>query len=237
MLGVERADVEARPLAPRPRRGRRGTTPSSCSRAGTRWSPSPDGRVRVTTTGVPWLATAGAGDVLAGLIGALLAAGLTPYDAASVGSWLHGAAATLASGDGPLVAGDVARSHPRGRSGCWRGGTDDPAGMEESAAMSAPSPAPRSSSTWRRSGTTSRLLRRAGGTGRDDDGGQGRRLRPRAWSRPPGPPGRPGRDWLGVATIDEALALRDGRRHRAGALLAGGARARTTPRRSRPTST
>ena len=36
------------------------------------------------------------GDVLGGLIGALLAAGLTPYDAASVGSWLHGAAATLA---------------------------------------------------------------------------------------------------------------------------------------------
>ena len=58
---------------------------SCCSRAGTPWSPSPDGRVRVTTTGVPWLATAGAGDVLAGLVGALLAAGLDPFDAASVG--------------------------------------------------------------------------------------------------------------------------------------------------------
>ena len=44
----------------------------------------------------PWLATAGAGDVLGGLVGALLAAGLAPYDAASVGAWLHGAAATLA---------------------------------------------------------------------------------------------------------------------------------------------
>ena len=54
----------------------------------------PDGDVRVTTTGVPWLATAGAGDVLAGLIGALLAAAWTPWDAASVGSWVHGAAAT-----------------------------------------------------------------------------------------------------------------------------------------------
>ncbi|MBS4753475.1 NAD(P)H-hydrate epimerase [Nocardioides sp. zg-ZUI104] len=71
---------------------------------------APDGRVRVTTTGTPWLATAGAGDVLGGLIGALLAAGLAPYDAASVGSWLHGAAATLASGGGPLVAGDVAEA-------------------------------------------------------------------------------------------------------------------------------
>lgn len=74
---------------------------------------TPDGRARVTTTGVPWLATAGAGDVLGGLVGALLAAGLTPYDAASVGSWLHGAAATLASGGGPLVAGQVAHAVPR----------------------------------------------------------------------------------------------------------------------------
>jgi NAD(P)H-hydrate repair Nnr-like enzyme with NAD(P)H-hydrate dehydratase domain len=72
----------------------------------------PSGEVRVTTTGVPWLATAGAGDVLTGVIGSLLAAGLTPYDAASVGSWLHGAAATLASANGPLVAGDVADAIP-----------------------------------------------------------------------------------------------------------------------------
>ena len=72
----------------------------------------PGGRVRVTTTGTPWLATAGAGDVLGGLVGALLAAGLDPLDAASVGSWLHGAAATLASSGGPIVAGDVATSLP-----------------------------------------------------------------------------------------------------------------------------
>src|SRR5205085_39058 len=44
----------------------------------------PGGSVRVNTTGVPWLATAGAGDVLAGVIGALLAAGCSSYDAASV---------------------------------------------------------------------------------------------------------------------------------------------------------
>lgn len=73
---------------------------------------TPQGRVRATTTGVPWLATAGAGDVLGGLVGALLAAGLETYDAASVGSWLHGATATLASRGGPIVAGDVARSIP-----------------------------------------------------------------------------------------------------------------------------
>ena len=73
---------------------------------------APDGRTRVTTTGLPWLATAGAGDVLSGVIGALLAAGLDPWDAASAGSWLHGVAATLASGGGPLVAGAVAAALP-----------------------------------------------------------------------------------------------------------------------------
>ncbi|MFT4010354.1 MAG: bifunctional ADP-dependent NAD(P)H-hydrate dehydratase/NAD(P)H-hydrate epimerase [Nocardioidaceae bacterium] len=73
---------------------------------------SPDGSVQVTTIGPPWLATAGAGDVLAGLIGSLLAAGLASADAAAAGSWLHGAAAQLL-GDGPIVAGEVARAIPR----------------------------------------------------------------------------------------------------------------------------
>ncbi|MCZ4499200.1 MAG: NAD(P)H-hydrate epimerase [Marmoricola sp.] len=68
----------------------------------------PDGRVRVTTSGLPWLAVAGAGDVLAGLVGALLAAGLDPYDAASVGSWVHGAAATFAGKGGPVTPEAVA---------------------------------------------------------------------------------------------------------------------------------
>jgi len=72
----------------------------------------PDGRTRVNTTGTPWLATAGAGDVLGGLIGSLLAAGLTAYDAASVGAWLHGAAATVASDGGPLTASEVALALP-----------------------------------------------------------------------------------------------------------------------------
>ena len=73
---------------------------------------TPDGRARINTTGTPYLATAGAGDVLAGLIGALLAAGLDAFDAAAVGAWLHGSAAALASGGGPLVASDVARQVP-----------------------------------------------------------------------------------------------------------------------------
>ena len=112
MLGVERAGIEAAPLA-------------HAREAARRWDcvvvlkghhtlvAAPDGRVRVTTTGVPWLATAGAGDVLAGLVGALLAAGLEPYDAASVGSWLHGAAATEASAGGPLTASRIALHVPQ----------------------------------------------------------------------------------------------------------------------------
>ena len=73
---------------------------------------APDGRVRVSTTGVPWLATAGAGDVLAGLCGALLAAGLDAFDAGSAGAWLHGAAAVHAGAGGPVTAPDVARAVP-----------------------------------------------------------------------------------------------------------------------------
>ncbi|MCW2736575.1 NAD(P)H-hydrate dehydratase [Nocardioides sp.] len=112
MLGVERAEVEASPLA-------------FARDAALRWEcvvllkghhtlvAGADGPVRVTTTGVPWLATAGAGDVLAGVIGALLASGLGAYDAASVGSWLHGAAATEAADGGPLTASRVAVQIPR----------------------------------------------------------------------------------------------------------------------------
>ncbi|GAW52087.1 MULTISPECIES: NAD(P)H-hydrate dehydratase [unclassified Nocardioides] len=111
MLGVERATVEAKPLE----HARRAAATYDCVvllKGRHTLVATPDGRVRATTTGTSWLATAGAGDVLGGLIGALLASGLTPYDAASVGSWLHGAAATVASGGGPIVAGDVARSIP-----------------------------------------------------------------------------------------------------------------------------
>jgi hydroxyethylthiazole kinase-like uncharacterized protein yjeF len=111
MLGVERSAVEARPLE----HSRRAAAAYGCVvllKGRHTLVATPEGRVRVTTTGTPWLATAGAGDVLGGLVGALLAAGLAPYDAASVGSWLHGAAASLAAQGGPLVAGEVARRIP-----------------------------------------------------------------------------------------------------------------------------
>ncbi|WP_322009022.1 NAD(P)H-hydrate dehydratase [Paraburkholderia sp. J12] len=73
---------------------------------------APDGRVVVNPTGNAGLATGGTGDVLGGMIGALLAQRLPPFEAALAGVWLHGLAAdTLcAEGTGPagLTAGELA---------------------------------------------------------------------------------------------------------------------------------
>ncbi len=111
MLGVDRAEVEARQLE-HARRAANQYDAVVVLKGRHTLVAHPDGRVRANTTGVPWLATAGSGDVLAGLVGALLAAGLEPFDAGSVGAWLHGAAATRASAGGPLVASDVADALP-----------------------------------------------------------------------------------------------------------------------------
>lgn len=75
-------------------------------------SPDADRPVRVQSDGPAWLATAGAGDVLAGLVGTLVAAGLDPLDAGSLAALVHGHAAHRANPGGPIRAIRVAEAIP-----------------------------------------------------------------------------------------------------------------------------
>ncbi|MFE3658065.1 NAD(P)H-hydrate dehydratase [Streptomyces sp. NPDC059165] len=117
LLGVAREEVEgARLAAVRSLSAKYGAT--VLLKGSTTLVADPDARraVRVNPTGTSWLATAGSGDVLSGLAGSLLAAGLAPFDAASVAAYLHGLAARLVSAGAPVAAHDVAEAVPR----AWR---------------------------------------------------------------------------------------------------------------------
>jgi hydroxyethylthiazole kinase-like uncharacterized protein yjeF len=110
LLGASRDAIEADPL---------GSVTAAAERwactvllKGARTLVATPGRVtRVNLTGTPWLGTAGSGDVLAGLIGSLLASGLDTHDAASLGAFLHGRAAERLGG--PLTARDIAATLPK----------------------------------------------------------------------------------------------------------------------------
>lgn len=75
-------------------------------------APPDGGPVRANATGTSRLATAGTGDVLTGLVGALLSGGLPAADAAAAGAYLHGLAGRLASRGAPIGAHDVITALP-----------------------------------------------------------------------------------------------------------------------------
>ena len=110
LLGGPRGEVEgARLESVRELAGRYGAT-VLLKGSTTLVADSGGGVVRVNSTGTGWLATAGSGDVLSGLCGSLLAAGLSAFDAGSVGAYLHGLAGRLASDGAPVGAHDVAEA-------------------------------------------------------------------------------------------------------------------------------
>jgi hydroxyethylthiazole kinase-like uncharacterized protein yjeF len=114
---VGRAEVEARPVA-----GAReivaATGATVLVKGATTIVVPPRGPVRSVCRAPSWLATAGAGDVLAGVLGTLLAAGLDPADAAALAADVHGRAATRASRGGSSDdTGDGGRGDDRGDRG------------------------------------------------------------------------------------------------------------------------
>jgi hydroxyethylthiazole kinase-like uncharacterized protein yjeF len=113
LTGCERTDVEARRLT-LARTAARDLGVTVLLKGSTTIVAEPGGAVRVNTADTPYLATAGSGDVLSGICGALLAGGLTALDAASAGAFLHGMAGLLASSmpAAPVTAMDLAAHVP-----------------------------------------------------------------------------------------------------------------------------
>ncbi|MBT2376592.1 NAD(P)H-hydrate dehydratase [Streptomyces sp. ISL-111] len=116
LLGLAREEVEAGRLAAVRELAARYRATVLLKGSTTLVAEARDTPVRVNPTGTGWLATAGSGDVLSGLTGSLLAAGLAPRDAASVGAYLHGLAARHGSDGAPVSAQDVANGIPA----AWR---------------------------------------------------------------------------------------------------------------------
>ena len=72
----------------------------------------PDGRTLVHPSTTSWAATAGSGDVLTGIVGALLAAGLDPWWAAGCGAFVHARAAEIAADGAPVPSSAIQAAIP-----------------------------------------------------------------------------------------------------------------------------
>jgi ADP-dependent NAD(P)H-hydrate dehydratase / NAD(P)H-hydrate epimerase len=77
---------------------------------------APDGRIGFAPPAPAWLASAGTGDVLAGMIAALRAQGMYGFEAACAAVWLHGRAAEIAGRD--MIADDLAAAIPQALALC-----------------------------------------------------------------------------------------------------------------------
>jgi len=89
---------------------------------------APDGTIYVNTSGSPWMASGGQGDVLSGILGSLLVQGVSPEEAIPFGVYLHGLAADMVveeRGPAPVRAMDVVAELPHALAGCLQPEEED----------------------------------------------------------------------------------------------------------------
>ncbi len=109
--GVKRTDVEARPMFHALWLAREADA-TVLLKGSTTLIASPSGWLSSQNDGPSWMATAGSGDVLAGIAGALMASGVGAMDSGAMSALVHGLAGARASGGGPIAASTIAEATP-----------------------------------------------------------------------------------------------------------------------------
>ncbi|OFW60812.1 MAG: hypothetical protein A2133_04100 [Actinobacteria bacterium RBG_16_64_13] len=119
LLGVPAAELTAAPLGAA-RRAAAATGQVVLLKGSSTIVVAPSGETRVVVQGPPQLASAGTGDVLSGVVGALLAKGLAPFEAAYAGAWIHAEAGRLGAQTDPqgILAGDLVELLPEAIADC-----------------------------------------------------------------------------------------------------------------------